>query len=598
MSRLVFAVVALGSLACGSGGTGAGPDDSGPGDDAVAVTETGADFLDEGNDSAGDPAGGDDGVVFPGEAGADPVDGAPADVPLDLPGGDDLPADAVLGDAAPDAPPVPACDDPVAFSPGPYGIAVYDLAAPFTLPTTSGNFDFQAAWTGCDSHFFIQRAAGYDYSEGLWKSNPRWLFEESPRHARFFFLSADATAAEDVAQMQASVEAALQKIPPADAAWWAGRVHFVPVPATQVEGWVGDVLRARGYFAFAIDRFQRMREVGLLMNIAWDAVNPQLMYLANEVRAHDFERDRQARMEAEAATVLTVFDRVVTQGGANHADVVFPDAGAMTGFDSLDVDLFMDCGDPASCEWDYLAHLYLCDADDPERCDTEIARWVTTYGRDGRWVTDISPMLAFLADGGPRRLRFDSSGQSYVTTLRLRLLNRGKGARPVQALPLFRGSAAFDLGYNGLWAPVEFAVPEGVGRVEIVALITGHGFGSDKANCAEFCNHTHHFRVNDGAEHVQEHPLAGTLFGCQDQVMDGVVPNQYGTWSLGRGGWCPGFDVKPWVADVTGDLVPGATQTVTYRALVQGQDYDPQPVPDPTGFAARIDITSYVIFWK
>ncbi len=592
MSRLWLTAVFLGLIACGTQETRAGADDVGTVPDAGAALEGVADPSDGGRD----PDGGEPGFLD--EATTGLADEASADSSLDLPGRDDLPADVVPGDVVQDAPPTPTCDDPVPFSSGPYGTTVYDLAAPFTLPTTTGAYDFQVAWTGCDSHLFVLHAAGYDYSEGLWKSNPRWLFEESPQNARFFFLSFDATAAEDVARMQESVDAALQKLPPADAAWWAGRVHYVPVPATQVEGWVGDVLRARGYFAFAIDRFQRMREVGLLMNIAWDQVHPQLMYLANEVRHFNFEREREARMTAETATVLTVFDRVVTQGDANHADVVFPDAEVMSGFDSLEVDLLMDCDDPASCEWDYLARLYLCDAGDPERCDTEVARWVTTYGRDGRWVTDISPMLAFLAEGGARRMRFDSSSQSYVTTLRLRLLNRGKGARPVQALPLFRGSAPFDLAYNARWRPVEFEVPEGVRRVEIVALITGHGFGSDLANCAEFCNHTHHFRVNDGPEHVKAHPMAGTLFGCQDQVPDGVVPNQYGTWSLGRGGWCPGYDVKPWVADVTDDLVPGATQTVTYRALFQGHDYDPQPVPDPTGFPAHLDIASYLVFWK
>ena len=33
-------------------------------------------------------------------------------------------------------------------------------------------------------------------------------------------------------------------------------------------------------------------------------------------------------------------------------------------------------------------------------CSTEMARWITTYGREGRWVTDVSPFLAFFKDGG------------------------------------------------------------------------------------------------------------------------------------------------------------------------------------------------------
>ena len=86
--------------------------------------------------------------------------------------------------------------------------------------------------------------------------------------------------------------------------------------------------------------------------------------------------------------------------------------------------------------------------------------------------------------------------------------------------------------------------------------------------------------------------------GCILQIVDGVIPNQYGTWPYGRGGWCPGLDVSPWVVDITPALQEGQN-TITYRGLFDGEDYVPRPHPDPQGgFGARIDMTSYLVFWQ
>ena len=55
-------------------------------------------------------------------------------------------------------------------------------------------------------------------------------------------------------------------------------------------------------------------------------------------------------------------------------------------------------------------------------------------------------------------------------------------------------------------------------------------------------------------------------------VYDGVVPNQGGTWWFGRGGWCPGQRVDPFVADVTGDITPGSSISVSYQATQGGRE--------------------------
>ena len=91
-------------------------------------------------------------------------------------------------------------------------------------------------------------------------------------------------------------------------------------------------------------------------------------------------------------------------GGRHNVDMELPDAATMATFDTLEIDMTSDCDeDPNnfSCgEWDYNGGLYICDQDDPETCNTIFGRWVTTYARAGRWVWDVSPMMALIADGG------------------------------------------------------------------------------------------------------------------------------------------------------------------------------------------------------
>ena len=38
---------------------------------------------------------------------------------------------------------------------------------------------------------------------------------------------------------------------------------------------------------------------------------------------------------------------------------------------------------------------------------------------------------------------------------------------------------------------------------------------------------------------------------CRDEVDNGVVPNQSGTWWFGCGGWCPGQEITPVVLNMT-----------------------------------------------
>jgi hypothetical protein len=487
------------------------------------------------------------------------------------------------------------------FSDGPYGFTSRDIAADFTVPTLDGDFRFEEHWTGCDSFVFLNYAAGYDYAEQLWTSPTGKLLQKSPTNVHYFFMSFaedDALVAADVQKMKDKLDTSLGTLTDEERAAWEGRFHYVTKGAWSMDNWLTDMLKAQGVFAFGIDRFQRVREVGILLNPALgSSAKAKLEYAAEEVIRYNFEWDREQALAAEPSpTVLPVFAQETT---SYDVDVTFPDAATMAGFDTMELDLTFNCTDnlDANCgEWDYIANLMLCDVADPTVCPTELGRWITTYGREGRWVTDVSPLLALVKDGGVRRLHLNPAN-SYVVDLSIRLFNAGKGSRPDEAIYLFDGGS-FGTTYNDAYAPLTVDIPADVKKVELATIITGHGWGVEADNCAEFCNHDHHFGVN-GVDFVKDHPEAGTSQGCQNQVDQGVIPNQFGTWVLGRGGWCPGLDVKPWVVDVTDAVTLGGSNTITYQGLFEGQSYVPKPGdPNSGGFGANIDMKSWLILHR
>jgi hypothetical protein len=545
-----------------------------------------------------------DALARSGDLVADMVADSSGDVVPDLPAPQDIveTTDEVVpvADLAADLPPeVVPPPEGIPFDPGPYSLVPFETAGPFVLPTTKGDWDFEKEWSyGQDSYIFLSHAKGYDYVTQLWNSSIKDLIKYSPANVHYFFMSYDKDAATYVKEMETKVQAVLDEMEPWEKQVWEPRFHFVTEPAHLLDNWVGQIGKTYGYFAFAIDRFQKFRELGMLVNIT---VGDQasLRQVVYEVHYFNFEvqREKMLAEDEDEVTKVTLFE-LEQFGGSKKVEVDLPDGDTMAGFDTLVVDLTMHCKDhfDQNCgDWDYKSALYVCDVDDPETCDTEVARWITTYKRQGRWVTDISSMLALIAQGGTRTFRMDNSSQSYLTTLTFRLSNRGKGMRPVAYQKLW-GGGGFNLNYNPGKEPIEFQVSAATKKVEVAAFITGHGFGSDVANCAEFCNHTHHFKVGN-IEAVKDQPVAGSGLGCANQVKDGTVPNQYGTWPFGRGGWCPGLDVPPFVADFT-DATQVGSNTVTYKALYQGKDYDPVPAPNPQGFGAQIWLTSYLIFWE
>jgi hypothetical protein len=476
---------------------------------------------------------------------------------------------------------------------GPYGNLRHQLAEDFELPMADGtSWALSAEWTGCESLIFIPdtlvRSAADDRS--IWVRDLDDLVAGSPRNTHYFFVSAqrDEAATTSIADMLERVEDLLGDMEPEEATWWGERLHVVGAPARDLGGVVEAViLRGIGTNGFAIDRFQHVRGLGSFADVTrYDAAagswpfEDNLSFAAHEARFFEMEAVRQARLDTQDATVVPMWTGEVISGYA-EMDVALPSATDMATFDTFEIDVDMRCPDPEAAEvgncgaWDYLAYLWVEDTDGTW---IELGRFITTYHREARWVADVTPMMAHLLQGGTRRFKWEWAPEWNVqpteTRLSLRFTDQGKGYRP-RAVTRVATGGSLGSTYNDGRVPVDVPVSATAAKVELWALITGHGASTNQ--CAEFCDHEHEFTVG-AATHLASFPEAGTELGCIDMIEDQMTPNQSGTWWYGRGGWCPGAPVLPFSADVTAEVAPGGTATVGYRGL-----YDGDTAPDGSG---------------
>lgn len=482
------------------------------------------------------------------------------------------------------------------------------LATAFELPLADGTmWSFEEEFSGCDTYVFIPSVLVKSQLDSVpvFGSDIDDLVYASPGNVHYFFLAnstADAVPTE-LAAAEAGIDEALASFDEGTRTWWERRLHVVAPFAGDLPGWVGEVAMGIGRGGFAIDRHQRIRTIGSLADVnrfrsqlqaqgmwPWES---NVANAAYEAVHFNFEAERDARLAAEDVTIVRPWDNVVLKYQV-ETETTFPSAEEMATFDTLEIDLTMDCpdaeaGEFGNCgEWDYLAHIRLWD--EATQGWVEMARFISTYHRQGRYVVDATPMLAFLQDGGIKRIRYEISPpwnrQAYRTVMDFRLSNRGKGVRPTVATPLY-GGGNFNSTYNDGRDPIDVPIPSGAQKVELWALITGHG--GDNNNCAEFCDHQHAFTIGEQI-FTRAHPEAQSNEGCVDQVGQGAVPNQGGTWWFGRGGWCPGQHVEPWVEDVTDQTSAGAAVTVSYQGLFEGGS-----IPDDSG---NIRMTSFLVVYE
>ncbi len=479
------------------------------------------------------------------------------------------------------------------FNKGPYGIALGDTAADLTVPIDEGDWGLEENWDGKENYVFLFYRASNSYSKQMFESRLVTLLMNSPKNVHYFFIAGatDDLVAEVLAPVREEAELALNVVD--DPEHWTPRLHFVTKGAANLGNWLSEWYSGGSAFLLGIDRAQKIRGGGLPLN--WQTQKADFEMAGYEAAYWNFDVDRAEKLAAEVEPlILTGIDGEEFASETINFEVEFPSAAEMADITGLAVDLTQVCTSQAACEWDRIMHLYICGPDDTDTCGTEVARWITPYGMGGRWVTDISALMPLFAGGGTLKFRLYVWGFQVKNYLSFRLTTGGAPA-PTGIKKLFAGNPRFDENYNAQYEPVAFEMPAGVTKAAIVAYITGHGNGSEQENCAEFCPFESVFVVN-GTNYEKDHPLAATNDGCIQQIQDGVLPNQYGSWPFGRAGWCPGLNVTPWVKEVTDSLVSGEN-SFAFEGYLDGEDYVPV-VTAPDGYRAEINSSSYLVWWE
>ena len=331
-------------------------------------------------------------------------------------------------------------------------------------------------------------------------------------------------------------------------------------------------------------------------------------------------------------------------GGTNIRNIELPEN--MEDFDSFAIYTYEACADHKGCnEWDFIGYLNAYESEcslmefslyndcinqilpeftSQEVCENnghrwddggedgspsckgkwnrvwkaEIGRYITAYNREGRYISDVTPMLGVLKNENINEFNYWQPN-AYGLTIKLFFWNENKEYTPVGAEYLHGATRKFNLDYNNIFGsenPFSYNVTDNTEKVEIVTFFTGHGHSSTDENCAEFCNHQHEFTINGNTLDLLEHPNGGTPYGCYNRVHEGVSANQYGTWVYGRAGWCPGQDVEYNRIDITSESSIGENR-LNYRALYQGEEYDPS-VTDSDGYLPEIKLRMWIITYE
>ena len=476
------------------------------------------------------------------------------------------------------------------------------------LTPSDPNWSFEDEWNGEDTYLFISysNATG---SSTLWNASDREDFlEKSPDNVHYFFVSDRTSFSTDINNIKAIYDDILSTMDDDEAAHWKKHLHFVPNKVSGFDNWLTDALQ--GKRALAIDRFQRLREIGYLGNPN-GFTGTYMSYVAHEPIYFNSEWNSLYEPE-ESYDEITIFEREHYTGGwaASISSIVsFPSNEELSNYSGMSVELLRGCPDAnmnysdAGCDdYDRIAHMYICDEDGSDCVET--ARWITPFDRQPHHLTDISPLMAHIRPGGNRTVKFQESGwPNSLLTLKIRFYhNTENEPTPQEFIPIWNGTVLFNPDYSDNRPPTTFTVPENAEKVEFVSFITGHGWGNGTCyNCCEFCNSRHIFQVNGGTVDFSiDYPTAGATTHCMssEMISEGTIPNQYGTWGYGRAGWCPGLDVDPFITDITDGIAIGDENIIDYDACrVSGTSCVTPPTCGTCGYCPEVAFSSYIIIY-
>ena len=489
----------------------------------------------------------------------------------------------------------------------------------------SNTWIFEDEWNGEETYIFI--TVGPASSTALWNANDvSELLEKSPNNVHYFFLSNRTTYESDIIQKKATFDLILNGFSEEEQIHWKQHLHFVPDKCdSHNEEFVDAVCNIRSN---SIDRFQRWRQVGYLGNPA-NFSGTYISYLAHEAIYFNYEHNTLYEPN-ENYDEITIFEREHYTGwwGASISkNITFPSEAELLNYSGMSIELLrgcpdcglfdggsteIECGDvinyaDSGCDdYDRIARMFICD-EDGSNCN-EMARWITPFARQPHHLTDISSFMSMIQSGGNKVIKFQESGwPNSLLTMRFRFYhnnNQETIITPKEYTKMWVGTFPFNPNFDENREPIIFTVPENAAKVEFISYITGHGWSCGGTfQCAEFCNSQHMLSLNGGVHDFQiAFPNGDDNDYCiqPEAILDGTIPNQYGSWGYGRAGWCPGQDVRPWITDITDYVTIGDENIMDYsacRVSWDGSCAAPPTCPGGDCYCPEIAMTSYVIIW-
>ena len=314
----------------------------------------------------------------------------------------------------------------------------------------------------------------------------------------------------------------------------------------------------------------------------------------------------------EDLTVVAFAGEHVYFGDPNRREVdttvELPAAGAS--YERIVLSLTLGCPNGRCDWWDRRGHLSIVEPDAAgEPREIELARFVTPYRVGGSWQLDVTELRPLLTGTRTLRVFIDTwvgpghaNGDGWLVDASFAFTGGVPAHESLAVVPLWSPSLHR---YGDPAAPIELSaevnVPAGATRALVRSFVTGHGQGN-AGNCAEFCAREHAITI--AGERAPR-----TIW--RDDCRTTAVPNQAGTWTLSRAGWCPGDLVAPWTVErtldaadpslaIVYDVDPGYDNTCspdadTCSACVNGVgcDYDGGGHTPP-----EFDVSSVIVFQR
>lgn len=198
----------------------------------------------------------------------------------------------------------------------------------------------------------------------------------------------------------------------------------------------------------------------------------------------------------------------------------------------------------------------------------ELMRFITPYGnglnlgQGFTWTLDVTDFKDLITGkvhlSSPNGGWGDPSDQNDQEDLQL-TFSFIKGTPPrdiINKEEILRYiSVIYDKDFESKVPAFDYTFSESEKAAKLIVIQTGHGFGGNNDNCAEFCRKEAYIKVDGKQTHSQ-----WIWRDC------GIIPlyPQGGTWLIDRTNWCPGAEVVPHEYEITPFIKSGSSSSIDY----------------------------------